>query len=248
MGNTTALCRVLAKYMVFVDTTDIGIAPHLCMNGFWESWITVAMAREIKPGARCIDIGANVGYYTVLMADGVGPEGTVLAVEPVTHLADLVRDTIGVNGFSNTRVVAQPLADSVGKAVTLTVPHKWTGGATIERAPSGLDAAEAHTTSTVDYLTSTWPDVNLVKIDVEGAEQLVWQGMQKTIEKHRDISIIMEINCVRYRDPAGFLARIEACGFPLRFIDFDARIKPVRRDEILQSRAHDDIMLFLHRK
>src|SRR5688572_23436882 len=82
MGDNTAIVRVLGKYIMWVDTTDIGITPHLSLNGYWESWITLAMARVLQPGWTCIDVGANHGYYTLIMADAVGPSGKVISIEP----------------------------------------------------------------------------------------------------------------------------------------------------------------------
>lgn len=48
LSDRMVLCRVLGKYMVYVDPEDIDITPHLCLNGFWEPWITIAIARELQ--------------------------------------------------------------------------------------------------------------------------------------------------------------------------------------------------------
>src|SRR5262245_8546714 len=68
-GDGRLACRVLGKHIMFVEPQDCGITPHLALNGYWESWITLAMARLVRPGWRCIDVGANVGYYALLLAD-----------------------------------------------------------------------------------------------------------------------------------------------------------------------------------
>src|SRR5712671_4685292 len=50
LGNFRMLCRILGHYLLYCDTRDCAISPHLIMSGYWESWITVLMARLIKPG------------------------------------------------------------------------------------------------------------------------------------------------------------------------------------------------------
>ena len=51
LGDHTSLCRVLGKFLCYVDTRDRHLAPHLIMNGFWEPWITVAIAQRLQPGS-----------------------------------------------------------------------------------------------------------------------------------------------------------------------------------------------------
>ena len=77
LGDHTALCRVLGFYKMYLDTTDTGFASHLLLDGFWEMWLTVFFARQVKPGMTVIDVGANYGYYTLLFGALVGPEGRV---------------------------------------------------------------------------------------------------------------------------------------------------------------------------
>ena len=81
-GDHTALCRVLGKYLMYVDTRDTSFAPHMLMSGWWESWITKAISEHVQPGMVCADVGACIGYYTLVMADRVGPEGHVYCFEP----------------------------------------------------------------------------------------------------------------------------------------------------------------------
>ena len=70
--ENSVLCKVLGKYLMWVDANDEGLAPHLVLQGYWEIWVTEALARHTKPNSIALDIGANVGYYTMLMADAVG--------------------------------------------------------------------------------------------------------------------------------------------------------------------------------
>ena len=83
VGDQTVLCRTLGRFKMYVSTLDEGLAPHLISDGYWEMWTTRVMTEVVKAGMICIDAGANVGYYSVLMAELVGSGGRVIAAEPV---------------------------------------------------------------------------------------------------------------------------------------------------------------------
>src|SRR6516225_6955088 len=72
MGNGMILCRTLGKYKHYVSETDIGLSPYIMLDGFFEYAITEFVARNVSQGMTVIDLGANYGYYTILMADLVG--------------------------------------------------------------------------------------------------------------------------------------------------------------------------------
>jgi len=246
-GDQTVVCRVLGKYLMYADTTDIGITPHLAMNGYWESWITLAIARAVQPGWRCLDVGANHGYYTLVMADGCGPAGKVAAVEPNPDPRRRLILTVDVNGFSShVDVIEQAASDADGDRVQLFIGENRGLNATLHggAADSRVETVE---TVTVDALTRDWPRVDLVKIDVEGAEEAVWRGMSSTLESNPELTIILEVNTGRYADPAAFFETIERAGFELRYIDFDSEIKPVEIDRLVHERRGEDWMLFLER-
>lgn len=248
LSDRVILCRVLGKYIVYADPMDVGITPHLCLDGFWESWITVAMARVLKPGWCCVDIGANHGYYTLIMADAVEAHGRVLAIEPQPQLAELLRLTLEVNGLHHhTTVLQKAVADTVSRTTYLVVPRYRGLDATLHREATGADDVVEVETVPLDQITADWPRVDLIKIDAEGAEETIWRGMRQTLERHQGITIIMEMNCSRYTDPHAFMREILGAGFPLRHIDYDATIKNLTEEQILTNRIKEDWMLFLHR-
>ena len=100
---------------------------------------------------------------------------------------------------------------------------------------------------TVDTLTSDWPRVDLIKIDVEGAEEAVWRGMEKTIATNSKLVVILEFNAARYEDPRGFLGEIEKAGFPLRYIEVNAEVVGASVRKLLTTRVGEDWMLYLAR-
>lgn len=78
-GEHQLLCRLLGVFLAFVDTRDLMLGPRLVLDGFWEAWVTLAIARHVQPGSWCVDVGANHGYYTLLMAAACGPAASSLA-------------------------------------------------------------------------------------------------------------------------------------------------------------------------
>lgn len=248
LGDNTILCRILANYLLYGDTRDIGIVPHLCFNGFWEPWVTLAMVRTVKPGWHCLDVGANHGYYAVVMSSIVGASGRVIALEPNRRLAELVRRTLELNGFNDRAVsIAKAVSDKDGQIVQLVVPQGNTGHASIRDHASATDEVMEVETVTVDQLTAEWPQVDLIKIDVEGAEAAVWQGMRETVRRNKDIVIVLEFGASRYPNPQAFLAEILAEGFILRYIDYDTHPKELSIDRCLSERQSSYWDLFLSR-
>jgi FkbM family methyltransferase len=248
LGDETVLCRVLGKYLVYADAQETGITPHLAMDGYWESWITVALARTLRQGWHCLDVGANHGYYTLIMADAVGPEGRVLPVEPTPRLADLLRQTLDVNGFPGVSVVQKAASATDGERLQLVIPARRSLNARLSEEASPTDAVVKVESVTIDALTGDWPHVDLIKIDVEGAEEDVWRGMRRTIADNPGLVVILELNVDRYEDPRGFLGEIELAGFGLRYIDVDAEVKDVSVDQLLSLHVGEDWMLYLARR
>src|SRR5436853_284660 len=74
--------RVLGSCKMYLDTRDTGFGSHVSLDGYWEPWITVFVARQLRPGMVAIDVGANYGYYSLLFAALVGDTGHVYAIEP----------------------------------------------------------------------------------------------------------------------------------------------------------------------
>ena len=249
LGNGVVLCRVLTKFLVYADAEDIGITPHLCLEGFWEMWITKVFAQTIGKDFFCADIGANHGYFSLIMADIAGANGRLLAVEPNPKLCRLLTRNLEVNGFLNRSEIHQKaLSGTNDEKLKLIVPHGRDLNATIISAEENADDESFEVeTATIDELTKNWTRVDFVKIDAEGAEEAIWRGMRGTVERNPQITIVMEFKRECASDPKMFLASILDAGFRLRHIDFDAEIKNLTVEQILTERSGADWMLFLRR-
>jgi FkbM family methyltransferase len=247
-GDHRLLCRLLGDYLAFVDARDLMLGPRLVLDGFWESWVTLAIARQLQPGMWCVDVGANYGYYTLLMAAACGPEGRVVACEPNPLLAGTyLPQNLALNGFYHDVEICSKVVGNMDDRTVDFVLHDG------DFATSSLERwAYAHRCGTVqvpavtlDRLCTDWPRLDLVKIDAEGAEALVWQGIQATLCRFPHAAIVLELHL--QRDPpqtVGLLHEIERAGYQLRHINYEGAIVPTDADTIL-ARAQEHWTLWL---
>lgn len=238
LENNTALCRVLTKFKIYVDTRDRGITPHLIMDGFWETWLTQYLAKIIKPGNICLDIGANVGYFSVLMSALAGDNGKTVAVEPNPGIAKLLRLTAGVNG-PGFEVAEIALADKEGR-IRLRVPDDSFGDASIINRVDRLIKPKSSfkvRTTTLDVMLRelNLSKVDVIKMDVEGAEPFVFDGMKETIANNNNLQIIVEYSPFLYDNPRAFTEYL--------FSEFTVRrIKDVEQIQDLDDSAIDSLV------
>jgi FkbM family methyltransferase len=185
-----------------VISTGVGIGltfdagPSNPRYGVGDNEIPVqeAIVAHLRPGDVLYDVGANVGFLTVIGARHVGPTGHVYAFEPVPDNADLVRRNAERNGLSNVTVVEKAVSDTSGRGELVLA--EYSGGAALSTATRPPDATTTISVELVtidDAVSTAMPPPALVKIDVEGAEIDVLRGMADTIRKHRP-TIVCEID------------------------------------------------------
>jgi FkbM family methyltransferase len=243
----TAVCRALGRYKFYVDTRDIGIAAHLMLDGYWELWQTEFILRNVSAGQVVADVGAHVGYFTILMADLVGPTGRVHAFEPNRRLFGLLENNISVNGYPG-RVTARVMG--VAEVAATEIPFLVQtcdpkNGCIRPGQAAGLgsfdpEQFESYTVPAAPLDTLIEGPVDFLKIDVEGAEELVWRGMQALIARSPNIRMLLEFNPARCATPAATLASI-AEQFPLRRLGLDGQVTACDAAAVL-AEAEDTIL------
>lgn len=248
VGSDIALCRVLGRYKMYVDARDMSVSAHLMLDGQWELWVTRAMRDLLRPGAVAVDVGANLGYFSVVMADRVGPAGHVHAFEPNPRLTGLIRRNAIVNGYHDRLTVHEtPLGREDGREVRFAVPEDQLGGAATWEMPApDYPGSRVLTTLRLDGIAGM-DAVEFIKIDAEGAEEAIWQGMSGLLAGDRLRTVFIEFTPGRYADPAAFLASLRAPGFTLARVDPKRGVVPAVEAEILSGPPAKDVMLVLTR-
>ena len=150
------------------------------MLGIYEIEVQQALMGHVCRGSVVYDIGANNGFFTLLAAKLVGPEGHVYAFEPFPSEAEKIERTVEANHVSNCMVLAQAVAGVSGEATL----HFETASSTATLTPlsgRGQQVLNVQTIALDDFVTpENWPD--LIKVDVEGAEELVLQGASRLFD------------------------------------------------------------------
>jgi FkbM family methyltransferase len=164
-------------------------------SGTNEMPVQEALVKQIKTGDVFLDIGANIGFFTVIGARMVGPDGRVYAFEPVPANTAALRHNIALNSFENTKIFESAVSNFSGKGELLLAG--WGGGSTLAYAssPPDLKGILEVDLVTIDQLVERGEidPPAVVKIDVEGAELEVLQGMAQTLEQHHPV-IVYEID------------------------------------------------------
>jgi FkbM family methyltransferase len=245
LNDDTLLCRVLGRYLMMADAEDYTVSPHLALDGYWEPWTTLAMARAVPRGAHAVDVGANHGYFTLLMALAGGSGARVLALEPNPRLAALIQRNLDLNGVSSMATVQAVAAGEPEPArARLVVPRHRSADATLLREAGEDDDVFDAPRRSIDELTSGWPCVDVVKVDAEGSEPEIWRGMARTLARNHGITVVMEFKPSVYTDAEAFVASICGEGFLLRRIDEDGTLRALTSEETLRG---GECMLLLRR-
>lgn len=230
------LCRILGRFKFFVDPQDRSISPHLMMDGYWEQGTTETLVDLARHGMTVIDVGANLGYFTVLLAALCGSRGRVIAFEPNPPIADRLRASLLLNGLDpRVEVHETVLGESDGREVHLLLSPNHPGGTQVTSlAPDeGPNFLRAHTRR-LDGVDGAL-DAALVKIDAEGMEEAIWHGMTAMIAGDRLRYVLVEFTPASYRDAAGWLDAVEAAGFAILHIEDELGIRPITRAAILDG-------------
>lgn len=164
-------------------------------EGKVEVVVQHALMQWLRRGMVFYDIGANIGFFTLIAASIVGNEGKVFSFEPEPELVPRLKEHIGRNGFSNVSVVQAGVWSATGCAAfvrsdPLTSPDRGTGN--LSPAASAGNRVSVPCIALDDFVRGS-PSPDLIKCDVEGAEVEVFQGAARLLAEHRP-TIVCEVH------------------------------------------------------
>lgn len=186
------------------------------LNGTYEREQTRLFERHLRPGATVLDVGAHVGYYTLLSSVLVGDAGRVHSFEPNPANAEFLRRHVRINRLSNVRVEQAAVSAVAGTARF----DFGTGSGTGRLADAG--ALEVRTVRLDDYCAEHGLAPSAMKIDVEGAEMHVLAGGLATLARHRPVLFLSTHGPEAHAGSMGLLRGLGYALSPILGSDLDA--------------------------
>jgi len=180
-------------YTMSLNLSDSGISRELAMSSVRERLSTEIVQSETDDGMTVLDIGGNIGYYTLIFADAVGPEGSVFAVEPDKRNLGLLNENVTENGFAD-RVTTMNKAissDSTQKYLKKSEKHNLHTVVDVEPTHGDYNTIEC---TTVDKFSSEFEPPDFVRMDIEGHELHVFRGMKSIIKECDSMKILFEVH------------------------------------------------------
>jgi FkbM family methyltransferase len=184
------------------DTLDARILHF----GIWEPRITQLISASLAPGDIFIDVGANIGYYSLLGSKIVGASGGVIAVEAAPDIFQMLVGNIELNGITNIRALNVAASDRAGRQPIYKLSDINRGAATTLAARGGTILAEVEARRFDDILHDIdLSRVKVIKIDIEGAESPVLRVILTMLDRlPSDLRMIVEMSAGGEEDVATF--------------------------------------------
>jgi FkbM family methyltransferase len=180
-------------FRLWVNTADVAVSWQV-MRGTYEPDEVAFISHQLKPGNRALDIGANIGYLTHVMAQSVGETGQVVSFEPHPVLYERLAKSVAENGLSQCKLHNLALGDAekTGELVFgLDQANFGTSQLLNTAAASGISTCSVPVRRLDDILDPA-EHVDFIKIDVEGNEPLVIRGASEFLRAQRPV-IMSEI-------------------------------------------------------
>jgi len=173
----------------------------------------------VKPGMRVMDVGANFGFYTLLMARAVGAKGEVFSVEANPHLLHFLRRSIRINGVADRIKLIEKAAFDKAARLSFSYDAQWSGGGRLSSGQSNKASVVTLEVDAVALDSVIEGPIDVIKIDIEGGEELAFRGMSQLIDGSRALTIVMEYSKSAFKDARGFWTKFQDKGFKVRLIE-----------------------------
>lgn len=219
------------------------LIAHLQGGACYDEEVAWLLLRTLQPGDFAVDVGANLGFFTLMMSQLVGEDGAVTAIEPVPENVVQLRAHIENNAISNVTVFEGPLwksteimpfhinVDDQGGSA-LWPPERWWENVNTKVRPQVIRMA----TATLDYLLLDDECPKMIKIDTEGADQAILEGAQKILAWHPEY-IAVELNPFGMQqlgyNTVDFRKFMKHYGYDLFFLNPEDRLPTYVPDDVV---------------
>ena len=238
-------CRLL------VPVEDLSLAPELALTGTYDPAFIAFLSRSLQRGMTFVDVGANVGLFSIVAGTLVGPGGRVYAYECNPDLLKLLNDNVAMNWLSESVVIVDKAASHSSGVAEFWAPPRFKGlGSTLARSQHEAQSSDVQRlevrTERLDARLADAHFIDLIKVDVEGAEADVLDGASALFESSRVGMLSIEFR----QDTLTPASRVQ---METRLTDLHKRLRatfhvpnsarPIPLDEVLMSCNYSQLLV-----
>lgn len=223
----------------------------LFANEAYEPGTCHILRETLKPGMTAVDAGANIGFYTLMASRLVGPQGKVFSFEASPENFAVLQDNIKLNSCSNVIAMNKAITNREGVLKLWVSQENPASHSLFPDYESSGSAVEVEAVS-LDTLFENlgWPPVDLIKLDIEGAEPLAIEGMGKLISRMKKLNLIVELNPLALKaagvSPQVFLRQLQQVGFTISVVrDPEGLLEPLNDSSLLKEVGETGIVNLL---
>lgn len=245
LGADVAMTRLTDGHHMFVDPHDRTVGSHLIAHGYWERWIHSVVFALVSPGDRVVEVGANLGYYTIAMAVKAGATGRVTSFEGNPRMCRLMRRTIEFNGYGDRVEILNKAATDVAGPITFSISRTNSGGGHTAPHPGwvspDMEQIEVEGVRLDDVIEGP---IDFLRMDAEGSEPLILRGAERLLA-NPNLTVVMEWDVFQMAGRASvpdLVAWLAGQGFRFWRIETDATLTPMPSNEMPTMAACDVVM------
>ena len=217
---------------IFCRRADF-IQRRIAFFGLFEPNLTYFLLDRLRPGDVFIDVGANIGYFTLLAAGRVGPQGKVYAIEASPETFALLQRNIALNGFGNIEAINKAVTDRACRVQIRSVDARNIGANRIELSEDGIVEGAA----LPDIVGADLDRAHVIKIDVEGAEDRILPDLFRRMQAHKTgTMLISEIS----DDNRDLMQQARECDLTMKALPNDYSINQLLVRSVLRRSGDGD--------
>ncbi len=235
LGKGLVLAEVQGSKM-YLDLSDRYVSIGLFLDSNYEKGTSDLFKKLLKPGMVVLDVGAYIGYYTLIAAKIVGDKGKVFVFEPDPNNYELLLKNIQINSYQNVVAVNKAVSNQAGKG-ELFLSSENRGDHRIYNSLDSRPAIEIELISLDEFFKNQEHPIDLIKMDIQGAEMAALLGMNKILERNPNLKMIIEfwpfgLEKFGY-SLAEFLNHIQNLSYRLQLIT-DEGLEAIEKDALIK--------------
>lgn len=206
-------------FRMYVRPDDLAVGAVIMSTGSYEQHVATVFSAYVKEGMTVLDVGANAGFFSLMAASKVGARGRVFAVEPCQDNVKLILASAKENGFDNLEVFLCGASDRPG---TVALARSFSTASIAKFAAGEEVDTEIALVFPLDRLIPLDASVNIIKIDIDGAEYLAMKGASDILRRSRPLIFTelapLHLKAISNVEPREYLQVFTSLGYDMHVL------------------------------